>query len=118
MNVRAIDGNGDWVFGTGRGAYLKDNAAVAQRVRCRLLMFLNECFFDMTSGIDWFNLLGSKDQVALNLSVTATILNTPEVSGIISLATDLNRTTRAFTIQYSVQTVYSQLSATVQLTLS
>lgn len=114
--VRQIDVNGDWTFGKGRNNYLKGNDAVAQNIETRLRSFLGNCFFDLSSGIDWFNLLGSKDQQALNLAISSTILNTPNVTGINELSSFLDPITRNFTVRYNVNTSYSVISSTFQLT--
>lgn len=108
MIVRALDSDGDWTFGQSLNNYLSANAAVAQTIETRLSSFLGNCFFDLGAGIDWFNFLsGSKSQLALNLSISAVILNTPDVTGILQLSANLNSLTRSFTIVYRVQTTYS-----------
>ncbi len=111
--VRQIDGDHDWTFGKGRNDYLRDNSAVAQNIDTRLSSFLGDCFFDLTAGIDWFNLLGSKNQLALNLAISAVILNTEGVTGILQLVAALD-SARNFTVQYEVQTTYSRISSTFQ----
>lgn len=116
--VRALDVNGDWTYGKGQNDYLKKNPAVAQNIRTRLLAFLGDCFFDLNSGIDWFNFLGSKDQIALNLAVSAVILNTTDVTGVKQLSIKLEPTTRKLTIQYRVQTTYSILTGSFQYDLN
>lgn len=106
MIVRGISATGDWLFGKGRNDYKTGNEAVGQNIQTRLKSFLNDCFFATDAGIDWFNLLGNKNQIALNLAVSATILNTADVTGIqqISIFVDTSRVVR---IQYNVQTTYS-----------
>lgn len=118
MIIRALDGNGDWTYGKGRNNYYSGNSAVAENIQTRLASFLGDCFFDTAAGIDWFNLLGGKDQLALNLAISAVILNTPNVTGILQLSVNLSRGTRAVTIQYNVQTTYSQVSGTFQYDLN
>lgn len=113
MIVRLIDSSGDWLFGKGQNDYLSANAAVAQNIKTRLLSFLGNCFFDTSAGIDWFNLLGTKNQLSINLAVSATILNTANVTGILQLSVNLT-TTRVFTISYRVQTTYSVTGDTFQ----
>jgi hypothetical protein len=118
MIVRALDVNGDWVFGIGTSAYLSGNAAIAQDIQTRLSSFLGDCFFDTGAGIDWFNLLGGKDLTALNLAVAAVILNTNNVTGGLQLSVVYNPATRSVTIKYQVQTTYSQLSNSFEYDLS
>lgn len=114
MIVRALDVTGDWIFGTGKSSYLSKNNAVAQEIQCRLKSFVGDCFFDLNNYMDWFNLLGTKNQVGLNLAITSVILNTPGVTGIKQLLLKLDHQTRVFSVQYQVQTIYSQLSGNFQ----
>ena len=108
--TRALDSNGDWVFGTGISAYLTGNLEIAQNIKTRLSSFLNDCFFDTTAGVNWLYLLGSKNQAALNLAVGAVILNTPNVTGGLELSVTYNAQTRNVSIVYNVTTVYSKLT--------
>lgn len=117
MRVRELDGLHDWTFGKGRNNYLKENAAVAQNINTRLNSFLGDCFFDLGAGIDWFKLLGGKDEAGARLAIATTILNTPEVKGIILLNTSLDPYTRTLTVVYNVQTVYSSVSAQFNFSL-
>lgn len=105
MIVRALDPDGDWLFGKGKNDYLKDNDAIAQTIQTRLRSFLGNCFFDTTSGVDWFNLLGAKNQTALNLSISTVILNTPNVLSINQISVTLDRK-RNLTISYEVKTPF------------
>lgn len=107
MIVRAIDTEGDWLFGKGRNDYKSKNDAIIQSIGTRLRSFLGDCFFATGEGIDWFNLLGSKNQLQLELAVRAVILNTSGVTGFVSSSVNLDRATRAITIQYTVNTIYS-----------
>lgn len=117
MIVRAIDGTGDWEYGKGKNDYKSANDAVTQNIGTRLYSFLGDCFFDTAAGIDWFNFLGSKNEVGLNLAVSATILNTENVTGILQLSINLSAN-RNVTIRYKVQTTYSQISGTFQYDLN
>jgi len=108
MRVRALDALGDWTYGKGRNNYKTGLLAVSQNIQTRLLSFLGDCFFSLDSGIDWFNLLGSKNQLAINLAVSKEILNTQDVTGLIQLGIDLD-VNRNLTITYQVQTTYSRI---------
>lgn len=108
MIVRALDSEGDWLFGKGKQDYLTNQDAIAQSIKTRLSMFLGDCFFATNQGIDWFNLLGSKNQLQLNLAISAVILNTENVTGILQLSSELTPS-RKFTVRYSVQTTFSVL---------
>ncbi len=107
MIVRSIDSDGDWSFGKGRNDYLSANDAIGQNIKTRLQSFLGDCFFAMSAGIDWFNLLGSKNIIGLQLSIQATILNTPGVTRIVDFSLSLE-TNRRLNLQYTVETIYSR----------
>ncbi len=104
--IRSLDSTGDWNFGNGLSDYLTGNAAVSQSIQTRLSSFLGNCFFAVNDGIDWFNLLTKNNQVAINLAVSACILNTTGVTGIQQLSVNVS-TQRNINIQYRIQTVYS-----------
>lgn len=105
MKIRALDGNGDWTFGKGRNNYFLDKDALSQLVVCRIKEIVNDCFWNTTAGVDWFNLLGSKNPTALLLAINAVILSTP---GIIAIENTefIEIVDREFTIRYKLQTVY------------
>lgn len=106
MRVRALDNGGDWLFGKGANDYKQATAAVVQLIQTRLAMFLGDCFFATNQGIDWFNLLGGKDEQAINLAVSATITNTPFVTQLKQLSISLDAA-RKLTIVYSVTTTFT-----------
>ncbi len=115
MIVRGIDATGDWLFGKGLNDYLTGKAALSQEIRTRLMSFLGDCFFDKEAGIDWFNLLGSKNQLSLQLAIRATILNTTypasAVTGIVETTVSLD-SSRELSIAYSVDTTFGNLANT------
>lgn len=101
--VRSIDSEHDWTFGKGNNNYRSGLDAVTQDVDTRLNCFLGDCFFNRTAGIDWFNLLGSKNQVGLQLAISATILNTDGVLRIKTFSFNLDPRTRIFSANYTIQ---------------
>ena len=117
MIVRSIDGNNDWKFGKGRNDYKRDNSAVAQMIKTRLQSFLGDCFFAIDEGIDWFNLLGGKGQIAITIAIGATILNTENVVSMIALDVDLDNSTRRLNAQYKVATAYSTISDSINVAI-
>lgn len=116
MIVRALDKNFDWSFGKSLNNYISKNSAVIQNIRTRLLSFLGDCFFDITAGVDWLTFLGgskSKNQQALQVNISAVILNTAFVTGINQLSINLD-SNRNFSISYQVQTTFSVIGDTFQ----
>lgn len=112
MKVRALTATGDWTFGKGANDYKSGNNAVAQLIQTRLYSFLGDCFFDQGAGINWFGFLGGKDQLGLNLAISATIANTENVLRLNQLSVNLT-STRRISISYNVTTSFSTLSNTV-----
>lgn len=107
MRVRGLDNDGDWVFGIGNQAYVKDDAMIAQMIKTRILSFLGDCFFAIQEGIDWFNLLerGAENETLLERSISLTILQTEGVVGINNV--DLTRNGRSIIIDYDIRTIFS-----------
>jgi hypothetical protein len=105
--VRALDGNGDWTFGLSLNNYISGNPMVAQDCQTRVSSFIGNCFFDMGAGIDWFSYLaGSKNQLALELAISAVLLNTYGVIGVNQISVTLD-TTRNINIAYNVTTIFT-----------
>lgn len=111
MRVRAIDGAHDWLFGKGQNDYMRGREACMQNINTRLYEFLGDCFFNNGAGIDWFNLIGGKDQISLNLAISAIILNTQDVTGINQLFVRLSET-RNFQVSYEAVTSYGTAADT------
>lgn len=107
--VRTLDVAGDFTFGRGKNNYLSDADAVAQSISTRLKSFVGDCFFALSDGIDWFNLLGSKDLIELKLAISTTILNTDDVTKIIELNFLLDDS-RELSVQYIVDTNFGQVT--------
>ncbi len=116
MSVRALDSSGDWTFGAGRNNYLTQNAEIAQDIQTRLYSFLGDCFFDLGAGINWFGFLSGKNELGLNLAVSAVILNSANVVSLNQLSISLN-SLREVSIVYQVQTTYSSTSGSVTVTI-
>ena len=114
MRFRNLDSNGDWVFGKGRSSYLQNTDALMMNIKTRLMSFLNDCFFDTEAGIDWWNLIGSKDMKSLLASVQRVVLRSSQVKRIVNLDYTLNN--RRFSISLSVECANGQtLSDTVEV---
>lgn len=110
MIFRAIKSDNDWTFGTGKGSYLTGNAALMANVKTSLYFFLNDCFFAMNVGIDWWNLLGSMNPAARNGILLQTRETLRKCYGIVRI-TKIDAVTDPFTrklvISYTVDTIYS-----------
>lgn len=116
MIVRSLDTNGDWRLGKGKQSYLNLQKAISQNIKTRLSSFLNDCFFDMESGIDWIRLLGTRNtENEIVLSCRTIILSTEGVLRINEFS--VSTSGRQITLQYNVDTIYSkQYQETLQVT--
>lgn len=111
MLFRQIYASNDWAFGQGRGSYLTGQAAIGANIKTRLLFFLNDCFFAMSTGIDWWNLLGTKNPAALNnilIQTRQVIASSEGVVRINSVTVDFNSANRSVTINYNIDSIYSR----------
>lgn len=109
MKVRTIDSNNDWTFGKGKNNYKKDISATVQNIKTRLQSFLNDCFFDINAGVDWFTYLGSKRIDELKIAITTVILNSDDVISCNEVNVSVGAT-RIFFVQYSVNTSYGEVT--------
>lgn len=110
MTVRQLDINGDWTFGAGRNNYLDRTEALAQDLETSLQSFLGDCFWALQDGLDWWNLLGSKNLLAVELAIKTTILNTPFITGMRDVSINYSASIRNLSVQYEVDSVYGTIA--------
>jgi hypothetical protein len=111
MIFRNLDSSGDWTFGHGRQDYLTADAAIAMNIRTRLRSFLNDCFWAMQFGIDWWNLLGGKNptaQMGIILQCRTMLANSYGVIRINNVDATTDVRTRRLTVSYDVDTIYTR----------
>lgn len=111
MRVRRLNGH-DWTFGRGVADYIKDQAAIAQNIKTRILSFKNDWFLDIDSNIDWLNLLGQRgtDEIIKN-EVARVILTTSGVVRINSLT--LQNNDRRVIIAADITTIFGNDTITI-----
>lgn len=110
MTFRAITGDNDWTFGRGIGSYLTANDAIIADVKTSLQFFLNDCYFAMSTGIDWWNLLGAKNPAARNniiLQCRQAIAQRQGVVRINSVSAVTDAETRKLRVVFNIDTIYS-----------
>lgn len=107
MRIRALDTSGDWTFGSGQQNYLTDQNAVQLDIQTRLSMFQGDCFFDADGWIDWFNLLGSKNEAQLVFSIRAIIAETSGVNNVTDVSTTLDEN-RNLATSWEATTIYGE----------
>ena len=104
---RNLDNNNDWTFGNNLGNYVTEQQEIAINLKTRIMSFLGDCFFATDEGIDWWNLLDYRYQDRLENAVQEVIKNTPGVTAINNIDI-LIGANRKITLQYDIQTIYSQ----------
>ena len=107
MKVRRLDKNNDWTFGNGKANYLKDNNAVLQNVTTRLKSFKNDWFLDGDANIDWFNILGSKENRKTILFEVSRVTTQTEGVTKINLIELTETDQRAAKISIVLDTIYT-----------
>lgn len=105
---RALDANGDVLFGNGRGSYLISTpAAVAQAVLTRLELNLGEWFLDTTDGTAWqTGVLGNYTRQTRDLIVQQRVGGTPYLTAIASYQSVFNGNTRAWSASMVINTMF------------
>lgn len=108
MIIRSVDADRDWNFGKGASDYARDQDAVEQNIKSRVLSWVGNCFFALQEGVDWKNRLGVGQQALLENELRSIILQSFGVVGLNSLSVAFDPTRRSFTIQYDADTIFSQ----------
>ena len=111
MIFRGITGSNDWTFGQGRNSYFTQQAAIAANIKTALMFYLHDCFFAMNTGIDWRNLLGSKQPAAqanIILQTRSTIAACEGVVRINSVNASVNSVSRRLTLSFVIDTTFSR----------
>lgn len=114
MRYRALDANGDFVFGHGAADFLVNSPdAVAQLVKTRLALLLGEWFLDTTDGMPWATkVLGAGTMATYNAAIRERILGTDGVVSIVSYSSSVDPITRALSVTVTLDTIYGQTQPT------
>lgn len=107
---RGITTDSDWTFGQGQGSYFRNQRALVANLKTRLVFFLNDCFFAMNVGIDWWNLLGTRGvqaEAAIVLAVRQVVATSEGVTAINSVTTSLS-SQRNLSLTVNIDTIYSR----------
>lgn len=112
MRYRALSPTGDYVFGKGSGAILRNTPqTVGQAIYTRLRLQLGEMFYATDVGVPFTTqVIGyvnqqTRDQVFINV-----ILNTPGVTQLVAFDSAINPATRQYAFTATVNTVYGSIT--------
>jgi hypothetical protein len=108
MKYRKLDANGDKVWGQGLSCFwINVPDAVAQLVDTRLRLWLGQWFLFLTDGTPWqTQVLGRYTITTRDPAIQGRILQTPGVTGLENYSSNLNRNTRDWTAQGTVNTSF------------
>jgi hypothetical protein len=117
LRYRALTSTGDYSFGLGPQEFLVDTpATVAQAVLTALLLHQGEWFLDLTAGMPWeTQVLGYGTQSLYDAAIKNEILNVQGVLSIVSYSSSLNKTTRALSVEVTINTIFGAASLAAQL---
>lgn len=110
--IRKLDDNWDWTFGKGLQNYGDNKISTMQNIKSRLLSVKYDCYFDLASGIDWFNILAQRGKYArdvVEINIRLCILQSLYVTAITDLSITYN-TDRSISAQYTVDTIFGEIS--------
>jgi hypothetical protein len=112
MRVRALSSTLDYTFGQGTANFLIDTpGAVGQEVVTRLALIQGEWYLDLTAGTPWnTEILGYNTASTRDLAIKSIILGTQGVQALLSYTSNVDPSTRAYTITADILTVYGTTS--------
>ena len=83
---------------------------VRQNLKIRLLLIMGELFDNTTVGVDYFGAIfgGNGNQNLIDALLKSTIKSTPEVAGILSYSSTVDRAQRSVSVSCRVSTIYGE----------
>lgn len=108
MKIRNVTAANDWTFGKGLQCYLTTQDAIALDIRTYLLLWTGNCFWALQAGVNWRQYLDKNQEQKLLAGLQSAILDRFGVMGINLLSARLDPQSRLITVQYDVQTIYTQ----------
>ena len=117
----ASTATGGWKVVNGDFAVVSDQDAVQQGIAIRIRMFLGENAYDVSKGLDWLGtiLVKGTDPLVVRALISEQILDTPDVTDLLATSIqETDPTTRAWGINYQVETVYSTVPLASSVTIA
>ena len=115
MTVRLLDDNGDIV--TSGVQFSSDVNEIAQTVATRLRLYLGENFRNIQDGTPWWeSILGKEGTLSSKEAILKNrIIRTEGVTRILSFSTDYDNSTRAYSVNAGILTIYGETELTVSV---
>jgi hypothetical protein len=119
VSYRALDANGDPIWGQGQANYLAGIQAVALLIQTRLNLFLGEWFLNLQDGLPlWSILAQNADVTTINALIQQRIQATPYVISASNVSGTFDAATGEFSYSAQVQTVFGATTVTNNIPLS
>lgn len=112
MRYRKLDANGDYSFGAGlQNFWIDVPDAPAQAAMTRLALWEGEWFLNIPDGTRWkTQVLGRYTESTRDIEVRLRILDTPGINSILAYNSSLDRNTRKWQVQATLDTVYGVIA--------
>ena len=117
IKMRNIDSKGDWCFGNNLQDYGDYKISTMNNIKTRLQSIKYDCFFDLTSGIDWFNILGNRGRFArdiIEINVRLCIIQSLYVTELVDLQIVSNED-RSLNLTYTINTIFGTITDTTEI---
>ena len=100
--------NDDWTFGRGISNYADSDEAILLNCKTRLMSFKQDWFLDQNQNIDWFTILGQKnnEETIIN-EIERVCLNSEGIVNVV-LIDIVKSTNRSASIEIVVNTIFSE----------
>lgn len=112
MIHRNLNSDNDWNFGKGLQDYTKNLDAVSLNIKTRLQSWKSDCFFALTEGVDYNNLLDVGTKSLLDSDLKRVILQSEGVIRISSYESELDTSERGFSGEAEIVTIYGDTTVT------
>lgn len=106
MIIRNTTPSGDFTFGKGLSDYLRNQNAILQNVKTRLLQWKGDCFYATAEGVDYNNLLDIGTKNLLDSDIKRVILQSEGILKINTFESTLDRNDRDYSGQATVTTIF------------
>lgn len=110
MIQRQLDVNDDWTFGRGIQNFVTGQAAMMLNLKTRLREWANDCFFNLSAGIDYLNYLGIGKQSLLDNAIITVTLGSYGVISVDTYSGSLSSSERAYSVTMTLKTIYGTVT--------
>jgi len=116
MSISRLDKQGDWLL----FSFADEKEAVAFDLVTRLREFKNDCYFSMSSGINWLDRGGSAspdNKKLLDVEIKTIILNTENIVELINYNSYIDTIERKIRVEFSIKTIYGTTQDVIYINL-